>query len=106
MVHSFSAQYASGKGLLSRLPGDSPTLSFQPIDAGVPFDKYSPVRRLRFELAHARTFAAEIERTRPDVVVACNVPLLALSRFAGAARRSGQPWVLWHQDIFSSLTVS
>ena len=99
--HTFSGQYASGKGMLERRPGDPESLSFRAIQASRPFEKYSPVGRVRFERSFARTWTDQLVKERPDLVVACNVPLFALHRFARFARHSGLPYVLWHQDVFS-----
>lgn len=99
--HVFSAQYSSGKGRLEREEGDPATLTFTPISVDTEFDKYSPVARSRYEMAYATAWKKHIKATAPDVVFACNVPLLTLNRFRGWAGRAGQPWILWHQDIFS-----
>lgn len=99
--HVFAGQYQSGKGRLQREPGDPETLTFTPITVDAEFDKYSAVGRARFELAYAKAWTEHIAATAPDVVFACNVPLLTLNRFRRWAGRKKQPWILWHQDIFS-----
>ena len=99
--HVFAAQYQSGKGRLQREQGDPDTLTFTPITVDTNFDKYSMLGRARFELAYAKAWTAHIATTVPDVVFACNVPLLTLDRFRRWAGREKQPWILWHQDIFS-----
>lgn len=99
--HAFSTQYTSGKGLLERKPDDPDTLSFRGIETPQAFEKYSPVGRLRFERAYASTWIDQVTRLRPELVIACNVPLFALQRFSRFARRTGLPYVLWHQDVFS-----
>ncbi|KPN17815.1 glycosyltransferase [Arthrobacter sp. Edens01] len=100
--HVYSAQYSSGKGVLERTAGDPDLLSFSPLDSGAPFQKYSALGRLRFEQAYARTWLEHNRRTAPECIVACNVPLFALDQFRRAASRSSQPWLLWHQDLFSN----
>lgn len=100
--HAYATQYPSGKGNLEKLAGDPETLRFHGITAARAFEKYSPVGRLRFERAFARAWVQHLERSRPDCVVACNVPLFALDSFSSVMARSGRPWVLWHQDLFSS----
>lgn len=99
--HAYSTQYPSGKGNLARLAGDPPRLTFHGITAARPFAKYSPLGRLQFEQSFARAWIEDLERSRPDCVVACNVPLFALNKFNSAMAKSGRPWVLWHQDLFS-----
>ncbi|WP_146363580.1 glycosyltransferase family 4 protein [Arthrobacter yangruifuii] len=100
--HVYSAQYASGKGTLERTAEDPQQLRFSPLTAGLPFQKYSAVGRIRFERSYASAWLSHTERTAPDCVVACNVPLFALAAFRRAAARWNQPWVLWHQDLFSN----
>lgn len=99
--HVYSAQYASGKGRLQHEPGDPENLIFTPIEVDAGFDKYSPVGRARYELAYAAAWKRHVKTSHPDCVIACNVPLLALNRFRAWASRVKQPWILWHQDIFS-----
>ena len=100
--HVYSTQYGSGKGTLERTASDSELLGFSPLTADQPFHKYSAVGRIRFERSYAAAWLAHIEQTEPDAVVACNVPLFALAQFRRAAARRKQPWMLWHQDLFSN----
>mgnify|MGYP001806182971 CR=1 FL=1 len=99
--HSYSSEYVSGKGRLELEPDDPETLSFAAITAQHPFDKYSPVGRLRYELSYAKAWTNQISLTRPDVVVVCNTSLFMIERFRRWARRTRTPWVLWHQDFYS-----
>ncbi|MGH3474236.1 MAG: glycosyltransferase family 4 protein [Aeromicrobium sp.] len=98
--HAFAPQYGS-KGALERRPGDPDTLSFRAIEAPQPFEKYSPVGRLRFERSFASAWIEQLEDSKPDLVIACNVWLFALHRFSRWARQTGLPYVLWHQDVYS-----
>ena len=100
--HAFSDKYRSGKGRLQHEPGDPDNLTFTPIKVETEFDKYSPVGRIRFERAYAKAWKRQLKAAKPDLVIACNVPLLSLNSFRSWAKRKKQPWVLWHQDIFSS----
>ncbi|MEZ0359001.1 glycosyltransferase family 4 protein [Mycobacterium sp. SA01] len=99
--HSYSSEYVSGKGRLELQPDDPETLSFVPITSKHPFDKYSPVGRLRYELSYAKAWIEQIKASRPDVVVVCNSSLFMIERFRWWARRTRTPWVLWHQDFYS-----
>jgi colanic acid biosynthesis glycosyl transferase WcaI len=98
--HAWSPQYG-GKGALERRPGDPDTLSFRTIETPQPFEKYAPVGRLKFERSFASAWIDHLEDTKPDLVIACNVWLFALHQFSRWARRTGQPYVLWHQDVYS-----
>ncbi|NRQ49351.1 glycosyltransferase family 4 protein [Aeromicrobium stalagmiti] len=100
--HVFSEQYVSGKGHLTRQPGDSRTLAFRGLTLHLPFMKYSPLARLRFERAYAREWIKQLKADRPEAVVACNLPLVSMYFFARYARRTKLPYVMWHQDIYSS----
>lgn len=99
--HVFSQQYISGKGHLDRQPHDSPRLSFHGIALSLPFQKYAPLARLRFEIAYGRAWIKHVRTNRPDVAIACNLPLISMFMFAMFARRTKLPYVFWHQDIYS-----
>ena len=100
--HVSAEQYVSGKGHLEVQPGDSPTLSFTGISLDLPFQKYSPLARLRFERAYAREWISRLKAAPADVIVACNLPLVSMFLFARHAKRRKLPYVMWHQDIYSS----
>jgi len=100
--HVSAEQYVSGKGHLEVQPGDSPTLSFSGISLDLPFQKYSPLARLRFERAYAREWISRLKAAPADVIVACNLPLVSMFLFARHAKRRKLPYVMWHQDIYSS----
>ncbi len=94
-------QYVGGKGHLHRLPGDSDTLAFDEIELKRPFQKYAVWGRLRWELAYGRAWVQYLRDAPAEVVVMCNVPLIAMLQFVWFSRRTGTPWVFWHQDIYS-----
>ena len=98
--HAYSPQYGS-KGALELRPGDPETLSFRQIVAPQQFEKYSPTGRLRFERSFASAWIEQLESSKPDLVIACNVWLFALHRFSRWARQTDQPYVLWHQDVYA-----
>lgn len=100
--HVYSTQYASGKGTLERTADDSEQLTFSPLTAEQPFQKYSALGRIRFERAYAAVWQDHIRATKPDCVVACNMPLFTLDAFRRGAAHRKQPWLLWHQDLFSN----
>jgi glycosyltransferase involved in cell wall biosynthesis len=101
VVHAYSSQYITGRGRLELTDDDPDTLRIEPITAAVPMVKYSPLGRTRFELAYADAWRRRLDDEPFDVVVACNVPLFALARMRRYFSRRQQPWVLWHQDVYS-----
>ena len=101
VLHEFSTQYVTGRGKLTVTDGDPCTLRIEGVRARRPIRKYDPLARMRFELSYAHAWRTRLEREPADVVVACNVPLFALAAVRRHLARSRQPWVFWHQDIYS-----
>ena len=101
VLHGYSSQYVTGHGRLEVGPNDPATLRMEALTADVPMVKYSPLGRTRFELAYADAWRRRLDAEKFDVVVACNVPLFALARMRRYFARRQQPWVLWHQDVYS-----
>ena len=97
VTHSYCAAYTSGKGHLTAEPGE--TLRFDPIGVGVVIAKMSFGKRLLQELRLGVELVRQVRRTRPDVVMASNVPIPTLVILAAVLRLRGIPWVLWHQDV-------
>jgi colanic acid biosynthesis glycosyl transferase WcaI len=101
VVHGFSTQFVTGRGRLEVTADDPTGLRIEGVTCERPMVKYSPVGRTRFELSYANAWRANLQREQFDLVVACNVPLFALARMQSHFARSSQPWVLWHQDLYS-----
>ncbi|MGY2876267.1 colanic acid biosynthesis glycosyl transferase WcaI [Marmoricola sp. URHA0025 HA25] len=97
VTHSYCDAYTSGKGHLSAEPGE--TIAFDPIGVGVVIAKMSFGKRLLQELRFGVELVRQVRRTRPDVVMASNVPIPTLVILAAVLRLRGIPWVLWHQDV-------
>jgi colanic acid biosynthesis glycosyl transferase WcaI len=98
VLHLHCPSYRSGKGALEPKPGDPPGFSVEPISLDRPFDKYSPVRRLRQERAYGRRLVRRIHEERPDVVLSSNTPLFAQQIVIS---KLGLPFVFWQQDVYS-----
>jgi colanic acid biosynthesis glycosyl transferase WcaI len=99
--HVSAEQYVSGKGHLEHQADDPQTLTFSSIKLGLPFKKYAPLARLRWERAYAREWIKQLKTSKAEVVIACNLPLITLYLFSRYAKRRKLPWVFWHQDIYS-----
>jgi len=98
VLHVHCDGYTSGKG---KFDGDQANLSVVALSAGRRFARYSPLRRFPQETAYARRFIDLAASFRPDVILACNVPLVAQTVVTNWCRRQGVPWVFWVQDLYS-----
>jgi len=97
--HVYCGSYTSGKGDFAT--DGEPNLSVVPIPVGASFARYSPVRRVRQEMTYGARFARVAAEFRPDVILACNVPLVAKMVSASWCRSRRVPWVFWLQDLHS-----
>jgi colanic acid biosynthesis glycosyl transferase WcaI len=97
LTHSYCDAYTSGKGHLNAEPGE--TIRFDPIGVDVVIAKMSFGRRLVQELRFGVELVRQVRRTRPDVVMASNVPIPTLVILAFVLWLRRIPWVLWHQDV-------
>lgn len=100
--HFHFAEFLSPHGTLSRMPDDPDHFSIEAISLGVPFYKYSFVRRRFQEVRIGRAFAAAIAAFGADVVLAGNCPLDCVAAIGRSARRTGSRFVFWQQDIYSA----
>ena len=102
--HVYCESYTSGKGRFDA--GDDGNLSIVGVPTGESFARYSPVRRVSQEAGYGRRFTQVAAAFRPDVILACNVPLVAKSVAAAWCKREGIPWVFWLQDLHSVAMVA
>lgn len=102
VVHQYSADYVTGKGALDIRADGEGSFEVESLSLGTQFAKYSPARRVSQELRYGRLLAQRVGRRRPDLVIMCNVPLLAHSVANRLLRRAGVPSIFWHQDVYSS----
>jgi colanic acid biosynthesis glycosyl transferase WcaI len=96
--HVYCESYPSGKGALAT---EHPNLSVVAVPAGESFARYSPGRRVRQETAYGARFTRVAAEFQPDVILACNVPLVAKMVSAVWCGRRRVPWVFWLQDLHS-----
>jgi glycosyltransferase involved in cell wall biosynthesis len=89
---------ATGRGALDRRPGDAPSLRFSDISSAA-FERYSPLSRIASEARYGARLGRHVRRTRPDVVLSGNTPLLAQAALWVAARSVGATRVFWVQDL-------
>jgi glycosyltransferase involved in cell wall biosynthesis len=103
--HAFCSGVATGRGALDRRPGDPPTLRFSDVSSAR-FERYSPLKRMASEARYGARLARHVRRTRPDVVLSGNTPLLAQAALWRAARSVGATRVFWVQDFLGRGTRS
>lgn len=99
VTHSTCNAYVSGKGRLEAQPGE--TIRFETVGDGIVFDKGRFVQRLLLEVRLGLELVRHVRRVRPDVALMSNVQIPTLVVFAAAMALFRQPWVLWHQDVYS-----
>ncbi len=99
VTHSTCNAYVSGKGRLEAQPGE--TIRFETVGDGIVFDKSRFVQRLLLEVRLGVELVRHVRRVRPDVALMSNVQIPTLVVFAAAMALFRQPWVLWHQDVYS-----
>jgi colanic acid biosynthesis glycosyl transferase WcaI len=97
--HVYCQGYTSGKGALD--DGGLDNLSVVGLRTGRSFARYSPVRRVRQEVGYGARFSREAAAFKPDVILACNVPLIAKVVSASWCELRRIPWVFWLQDLHS-----
>jgi colanic acid biosynthesis glycosyl transferase WcaI len=91
----------SGKGQHTLQQTDPKGLSFRGLRMRSSFDRYSPVNRVRQEVAYGRLLGRLLRAANPDVAVLCNMPLISHAIAARSCSRAGIPMIFWHQDIVS-----
>ena len=100
--HQHCSSYVSGHGSMATTPDDPATLSFRDVCLRRVFAKYSWGIRIRQEVEYAVKATRAMLAFRPDVVVLCNIPLVANVLVALALRLRRTPYVFWHQDVYSA----
>src|SRR5688572_2492647 len=72
--HVYCEGYKGGKGDFASAAG--PNLSVVGLPVMGTFAQYAPVRRTRQETQYAAHFRRTAAQFQPDIVLACNVPLI------------------------------
>jgi len=98
VTHAHCGGVTTGRGRLQALPDDPPGLRFVNV-TDLPFERYSPMGRLRSEWSYGRAAAALVGEVHPDAVVSANTPLAALAHLWRAASIVGALRVFWLQDF-------
>lgn len=96
--HTYALEYQSGKGNFA----DDTNVTYRAISAGRPLEKYSFGKRAVYESRFAASLIRDMQAQEIDVAILSNVPLVVLSAVSRYLRRTGIPWILWHQDIYSA----
>jgi colanic acid biosynthesis glycosyl transferase WcaI len=99
--HQHCSSYVSGHGDMRLRPSDPPGLTITGIRLARSFARYRTLLRIAQEMEYACKAFAAIRRARPDVVVLCNVPLLANFLLVLLMAARGVRYVFWHQDVYS-----
>jgi colanic acid biosynthesis glycosyl transferase WcaI len=101
VMHQYCTSYVTGKGAIARRPDDPDIFSVEPLSMGGEFARYAPVRRVLQELRYGKALGRLVRTSRPEVIVMCNIPLLAHAVAAALLGSAGIPMVFWQQDVYS-----
>jgi len=71
------------------------------MNAGYRANKYSFLKRRRYEVAYGRELAALLRKVRPELVISANTPTEPQWALIGEASRMGIPVISWIQDFYS-----
>jgi colanic acid biosynthesis glycosyl transferase WcaI len=99
--HQYCSSYTTGRGAVERAPEDPRSFSVEPLCMASEFARYSPLRRILQEFRYGASLARGLRCSPPQVVVMCNIPLLAHAVAAVMLRISGIAMVFWQQDVYS-----
>ena len=99
VIHTYSSS------TLTPQTGFEPSINVvvEPVSIGRPFEKYRIFRRLRDEVSYGVRTVLLARRSRPDRILASNVPLVSLLILWSYAAVYRCPKVLWLQDLQSGL---
>ncbi len=98
VVHAHCGGVVSGKGAVTRRPGDPPGLSFVDVHPER-FERYSPAARLVGEVRYGARLAKLVRSLRPDVVLSANTPVVSQAMLWAASRSVGALKLYWLQDF-------
>ncbi len=99
--HQYCTSYTTGRGAVERRPDDPERFSLEPQAMSFEFARYSPFRRVLQELRYGAALGRRLRKSPPEVVVMCNIPLLAHAVAAMFLRLAKVPMVFWQQDVYS-----
>ncbi len=99
--HQYCTSYKTGKGAIAAAEGDPEGFSIEPLSMADEFARYSPAKRIVQELRYGGSVGWDLRSSRPDLVVLCNVPLLAHAVIAITLLLVGIPMIFWQQDVYS-----
>lgn len=102
LLHLYFQEFQSPHGKLYKTECDPPDLTIMPVSLGIPFPKYSLLKRRRHEIAVGKAFASKIEAFEPDVVLVGNCPLDCAMQISKRSKQLGYGTIFWQQDIYSS----
>lgn len=101
VLHLHFSEFQTPKGRLKVEASDPPTLAIEAVSLGRPFAKYQLIKRRQQEIEVGKLFAQRIARHRPDILIACNLPLDTLNVIRKWCSDASCPFVFWQQDIYS-----
>jgi glycosyltransferase involved in cell wall biosynthesis len=103
VTHAFAGGLLTPRGALARRADDPATFESVevPMSPDYRANKYSFLKRRRYEVEYGQELAKLVSRLEPEVVVSGNTPTEPQWAFGLAARGRSIPMVTWVQDFYS-----
>lgn len=103
VIHAFSENLITPRGVLENQPGDPTSLRFAPVPMSGRYirDKYSFLRRVYWERCYGFELTRLVRAEQPDVILSGQTPSEPQWRLSQETRRFGIPLLLWVQDFYS-----
>jgi colanic acid biosynthesis glycosyl transferase WcaI len=101
VTHQYCTSYTSGRGAVARTADDPDGFMVEPLSMVGEFARYSPARRVIQELQYGAAVGHRLRASGADLVVMCNLPLLAHAVAAIILRSAEMPMIFWQQDVRS-----
>ena len=100
VLHLYFPGFEAPKGPLQPAAGDPTTLRIQPVGIGRPYNKYSPLRRLRDDRLYVDECYRVIREFRADAVLSGLATPIAQNWLRGACQKAGIRFIAWVQDLY------
>lgn len=103
VTHAYASELLTPRGIMKRKENDSISLSFVPVPMSPHYraNKYSFLKRIRYERDYGIELGKLLKRLQPDIVLSGQTPSDPQRIMIQSAIKNGIPVVTWVQDFYS-----